>query len=183
MWAVHDFSCLWWLSEEIIHHLLEDNYFRQHKGSRRMTHWFSAFTLKFLWTNHHVCSRHGSISLMHASLSFSLSLPFIVWYAQPTVETVYCLKFNRINYLLFLTLPSVTTAYKLKRHCGLVGRASSSLAESLKVLLLYAFVTDFWSQVLCGSFGKRTRFLLRKIKGYRNYLSDSWMGGSPGKSF
>jgi hypothetical protein len=55
----------------------------------------------------------------------------------------------------------VAIGFKQRKTCAAPGGGDSS--GEVQAL----------SQEVLGSFGKRTRFLLRKIKGYRNYLSDS----------
>lgn len=150
----------------------EKTHTRYNKGQLGYSMWPTSVLIS-LW------NFFGSTTMLVLDV-LSLSLH---WYNNPAAETFYCLKFDRINYS---TVPLIAFCY----DCLWIKKIMFWLAEFLMAILslessvvICFCLTDYWSQVLCGSFGKRKRFLLCKIKGYRNSLPDSWSGESPGKSF
>lgn len=109
----------------------------------------------------------------------------IIWYMHPAAEKVYHLGFKPENSLsiLILRLPFIRKPLKWNSMLYSSLCRCQFLCSVLKYFVLCYYDVDYRSQALCGPFGEGERFLLCKITGYRNTLSNSRIGKSSCKDF
>lgn len=109
----------------------------------------------------------------------------IIWYMHPAAEKVYHLGFKPENSLVILVLRLPFIRKPLKWNSMLYSSLCRCqfLCLVLKYFVLCYYDVDYRSQALCGPFGEGERFLLCKITGYRNTLSNSRIGKSSCKDF